>query len=474
MRSAEASEQFIAASVSRLSSTVKWCNAAIKRMWAGADQTIAKYLARDAEPEACAPFDITGRHHSVLVIPASDESPDFIQGVLPALEGSPGALLIVVVNANPTSGAQVQARNQQLIQALCGLGVAASELVPGLIDVKLACGGLLLVDRSSQGRELPLKQGVGLARKIGCDIAINLWKQGAVASPWLFSSDADVTLPPAYFAAGDAARPDAGALVFDFTHQASGEPELDRATFEYELYLRYYTLGLAWAGSPYAFNTLGSCLAIRAEAYAAVRGFPKREAGEDFHLLSKLAKVAAVQTVHQPQITIAARRSLRTPFGTGARVETLLAGAALGFHDPQLFALLRSLLAALRVWATNPTPSLVPPDQQGPLWRHCVTVLEELGLNEALGHAAGMAREPAARLLHLHTWFDALKTLRTLRAVQQRSGLSELNWRAAVGRAPFIALPAGLDLVATLQRVRQLGREGPTLRGLVSLTTLPG
>lgn len=442
-------------------------------MWAGADQTIAKYLARDAEREARTALNIAGRHHSVLVIPACDESPDFIQGVLPALEGAPGALLIVVVNANPTSGARVQGRNQQLIQALCALGVAASEFAPGLRYVNLACGTLLLVDRSSQGRELPLKQGVGLARKIGCDIALNLWKQGSVTSPWLFSSDADVTLPPAYFAAREAAKPDTGALVFDFAHQASGDPELDRATFEYELYLRYYTLGLAWAGSPYAFNTLGSCLAIRAEAYAAVRGFPKREAGEDFHLLSKLAKVAAVQTVHQPQIAVAARRSQRTPFGTGARVETLLAGSPLGFHDPQLFALLRTLFAALRAWAMNPTDSLVASDQHVTLWRHCVQVLEELGLNEALVHAAGMAREPDARLLHLHTWFDALKTLRTLRAVQQRCGLSEVTWRDAMAQAPFIALPLGLDLLATLQWVRQLGREGPALRGLVSLTALP-
>lgn len=441
-------------------------------MWAGADQTIAKYLARDAEPEARGVLNLAARHHSVLVVPVCDESPDFIQGVLPALEGAPGALLVVVVNADPTSGAQVVHRNQQLIQGLRALGVAESEPAPGLIYVNLACGALLLVDRSSQGRELPPKQGVGLARKIGSDIALKLWKQGTVIRPWLFSSDADVTLPPSYFAAGEAAKPDTGALVFDFVHQASGEPALDRATFEYELYLRYYTLGLAWAGSPYAFNTLGSCLAIRTEAYAAVRGFPKREAGEDFHLLSKLAKVAAVQAVNQLQVTIAARRSLRTPFGTGARVETLLAGAVLGFHDPQLFALLRALFAALRAWATNPTHSLVPPDQHGPLWRHCMEVLEELGLNEALDHAAGMAREPGARLLHLHTWFDALKTLRTLRAVQQRCGLSEVTWRDAMEQAPFIALPVGLDLLEALQRVRQLGREEPVLRGLASLAPL--
>jgi hypothetical protein len=291
-----------------------------------------------------------------------------------------------------------------------------------------------------------------------------------VTSPWLFSTDADVTLPPNYFDVAAAAKPAVGALLFEFDHRPSGEPALDRATFEYESYLRYYTLGLAWAKSPYAFHTLGSCLSIHAQAYAAVRGFPKREAGEDFHLLSKVAKITGVQSLHEPRIAIASRRSLRTPFGTGARVESTLAGKAVGFHDPRLFALLRAVHQSLHRWATEPGGDrlAMPGDTDEGLWAVAASVLGELDLAALLSHAARVGRDADDRLLHLHTGFDALKTLRLLRAVEQRAGLVTLDHGRALQQAPFVALPAGqaTDLPQALELLRRLSRSGPALMGL--------
>jgi hypothetical protein len=447
--------------VSLLLDVVKWCDAVRKPMWAGTDQTIAKYLARGAEPQARAGLALPGRYHSVLVIPARDEQVEFVEGVSPALAVEPGALLIVVVNANRDSTEEVLRSNQQLIEGLRSRTIEpALDLAPGISALAMGHGHLLLVDCSTPGRALPQKQGVGLARKIGCDIALRLWTEQIVSNPWLFSSDADVTLPSGYFSAVRQAPVDSAAVVFEFAHHPSGDVELDRATFEYELYLRYYTLGLAWAGSPYAFHTLGSCMAIRAEAYAAVRGFPKREAGEDFHLLSKLAKVGAIHNINEPQVKIAARHSQRAPFGTGARVATLLSGEALGFHDPRLFALLRTVLEALQAWARNPSPRLLASEPYGELWACGSAVLEEMGLSVALQHAQRVAPDADDRLLHLHTWFDALKTLRLLRGVQQRSGLPELTWREALLHAPFVGQQSGLDLPQALERVRQLGYAG--------------
>ena len=67
----------------------------------------------------------------------------------------------------------------------------------------------------------------------------------------------------------------------------------------YEYSLRYYVAGLTYAQSPYAFHTIGSTMAVNAEHYASVRGFPRREAGEDFYLLNKLAKVGSVHTLEE-------------------------------------------------------------------------------------------------------------------------------------------------------------------------------
>src|SRR6185503_7192191 len=80
-------------------------------------------------------------------------------------------------------------------------------------------------------------------------------------------------------------------LTYPFVHVPSGESAVDRAHNIYEVFLRYYVLGLAAAGSPWAMHTIGSSLAVDLDAYAAVRGVPRRDAAEDFYLVSKVAKL---------------------------------------------------------------------------------------------------------------------------------------------------------------------------------------
>src|SRR6185295_2791724 len=105
-----------------------------------------------------------------------------------------------------------------------------------------------------------------------------------------------------------------------FRHEATGDAALDGAHALYEVRLRYDVLGLASAGSPWAMHAIGSTLAVGVEAYAAVRGFPRRMAGEDFHLLAKLAKIGRVVRAGGEPIRLRSRSSDRVPFGTGAAV----------------------------------------------------------------------------------------------------------------------------------------------------------
>src|SRR5262249_38957583 len=140
---------------------------------------------------------------------------------------------------------------------------------------------------------LPEGQGVGLARKIGFDLAARLFAAGRLRSPFIHSTDADVRLPEDYFERAEEGAI-AAALVYPFSHRPEEDPVLARAVFLYEISLRYYVLGLAFAGSPHAYHTIGSAFAARASAYVSVRGFPKRDAAEDFYLLSKIAKVGPV------------------------------------------------------------------------------------------------------------------------------------------------------------------------------------
>ena len=75
-----------------------------------------------------------------------------------------------------------------------------------------------------------------------------------------------------------------------FEHPLHGplEPKVYEAIAAYELHLRYYVQALRYAAFPYAHHTIGSSMAVRADAYAKQGGMNKRQAGEDFYFLHKI------------------------------------------------------------------------------------------------------------------------------------------------------------------------------------------
>jgi hypothetical protein len=257
----------------------------------------------------------------------------------------------------------------------------------------------------------------------------------------LFGTDADATLPDAFFdqrAIED--DPSVAAAVFAFWHTAAEGPDVTRATAFYELSLRYYVEGLAWAGSPYAFHTVGSATAVMAGAYAAVRGMPKREAGEDFYLLNKLAKVGTIVHVPGSVVRLSSRMSDRTPFGTGASVRQALVSPQWTLYSPACFAVLRDLLSCLDVFAAHGDANRFfsqiaefAPEPRAAL----SAVLEQSGMRRALGGASREAKTVESRRLRVHTWFDAFRTLKLIHAV--RDGISpNLPWKEALEAAPFL------------------------------------
>ena len=150
-----------------------------------------------------------------------------------------------------------------------------------------------------------------------------------------------------------------GAKIFPHTH-FSNDPTLHFAAQLYDKHMNYYVDGLRSAGSPYAHHSLGSTIAIHAMTYASIRGYPKRSAGEDFYLLNKTRKIAPIETLTAPILTIEARLSERVPFGTGlpcrilSRGYTATSGNTYFSYHPKSFEALRSAISALQHWAENP------------------------------------------------------------------------------------------------------------------------
>jgi len=183
--------------------------------------------------------------------------------------GSLGDVLIVVVlNARRDSPKEVHEANAAARERLASLG--AAEIVSANPEVRLfpaLRGRVLLIDRASAGSYFPPDQGVGLARKIGCDLMLRLHLKERLTSPWIHATDADVSLPPDYFDQVTSFDPQStAAALYSFEHRFAADESLATAGRLYEISLRYQTLGLAWAGSPYAYEALGSCLAISAPA----------------------------------------------------------------------------------------------------------------------------------------------------------------------------------------------------------------
>ena len=339
---------------------------------------VRKYLARYAEPQVNA-YTVSQSYRHALVIPAYDESVSAIWHLLEAAKDN-DALLIVVVNV-PTNASIKQVE-------------ATSALLKYYAEQSIE--HLLMIDCVST--PLPRRQGVGLARKIGCDIALNMHVEGLIESPWIYTTDADAVLPDNYFT-----HPlgDGGAHVFAHRHM-SDDLAMQSAVHLYDRHMAYYIAGLDYAGSRYAYPTLGSTIAVHANTYAQVRGFPKRNAAEDFYLLNKVAKVSKVQFTPKVCITLEARLSKRVPFGTGPALRKIIEGESpylsYNFHA---FRALKTTITALNKFADTGSLEISP---------NLFDIISSLGW-EARATKFVQGYKSAQRKRVVHDWFDALRTL---------------------------------------------------------------
>jgi hypothetical protein len=427
---------------------------------------VRKYLTTWAEPETALAGAIGDGYARAVVVPACRESATLLDGYALAAANAPGrTLVVVVVNGSRDLTAERHMENAVFLEALLGALRSVrqvSEAPPAWLGVASGGFDVAVLDRSSGCFRLPQKSGVGLARKIGMDLSLALHVAGKVRSSLLFTTDADATLPPAHFTRVECTGATPGAVIFPFWHDAGDDPAVARATALYELSLRYYVAGLGAAGSPYAFHTLGSALGVHADAYAAVRGTPKREAGEDFYLLGKVAKVAPLVRASGEPIMLRARASDRTPFGTGAGVQKAL---ECRFYAPECFTALGAWLRSLDALAEHGRIDAFFGDRAGLArepWDAVETVLFGTGGRASLAAAIGQAPSSDERRARLHEWFDAFRTLKFIHALRDALWPS-IGWEDAASRAPFVdCAPAPASELFVAERRALAEREART------------
>jgi len=390
-----------------------------------------KYLERYAEPEARSLGHLLGQWKSVVCIPACREEDSLVSTLrqMATVPGAQNALVVVVINGAEDADEAVHEENHrsaQQIRAIAGLGREAVGLG------QLQGMGIFLLDRFSENCRLPAGQGVGLARKIAGDVALALIESGQVESDWIRCTDADVELPEDYFSSLSHKSQGESAAVYPFVHLPEGDALQREALRLYEAYLHDYVSGLKRAGSPYAYQSIGSLIAVHAHAYAVVRGFPKRQAGEDFYLLNKLAKVGSVLQIEGDPVRIRGRVSSRVPFGTGAAVQAirkdLEEGRPYRVYNPSVFQALAFWLDGLRSFSEHADVDRLRKElvnASGPLSGPLLRTLESQGAFSAAKKASEQVHG-ALLLRRLMEWNDAFRTLKLIHGLRD-SGLGEID-----------------------------------------------
>ena len=387
-----------------------------------------KYLQGYSEPESQCLDTFPARYQHCIVLPLYKESPKalarFCQSA--SLEGA--TLIIAVVNRpdedENTLWAQEifnHASELSLIHTPCWQA-PEHPLTLWPLDNN---SGLLIIDRCIQGAPIPKKQGVGLARKIGADIACQLIFQKAVNSQWIHNSDADAHLPTDYFqSTAILNQQNDAAACYAFEHIFTNTTISTLPTKLYEFSLHYYVEGLRWAQSPYAYHTIGSIIVINSHHYAQVRGFPKRAGAEDFYLLNKLAKLGHIQALSTAPILIEARESDRVPFGTGPAVKKLAEiddAKNIQLYHPETFQQLRLFHLLLQRLANEENlgsalDTLSIHVEKLSNDEHSITAIQtiaqNIGLLKALSHAFKQGKTAGKRAEQFTVWFDGFMTLK--------------------------------------------------------------
>jgi hypothetical protein len=353
--------------------------------------------------------DCTGEGFSgAVVIPALAEFHNLFE-TLASLAANPPChlekfLVLVVINNREDANAADREDNRRTLARLSAL------------DGEFSALNLSWVDAASPGLEMPARGGgVGVARKIGLDLALTRL-DFHMSDPLLVCLDADTLVEPTYLPAIEAHFRNAGSggAVIPFEHRPGATDEEQRAIDRYELFLRSYVHGLALAGSPYAFHTVGSAMACTAGAYIRMGGMNRREAAEDFYFLQQLHRTSGVEQLRGTMVHPSPRPSHRVPFGTGRSISIALGGNnnAVTFYHPRCFSVLgewlrmviarpRADAASLLADAAGSEPGLAE-------------YLEMAGFPVTWERLKGNNRNPEAMIKAFHSWFDALRTMKLI------------------------------------------------------------
>lgn len=346
----------------------------------------------------------------IVVVPAISEYEN-IKRLLASLSAADNKyadkiLVLFVVNNLKSSSDEVKIENQKTIEYL------RAKLNDGALSKSFSLG---FIDAATPGNELDEKNGgVGLARKIGMDAALSLFNYASTKKKILVCLDADCTVSQNYFSEiyEEFNKRNLSAAVVSFQHSLTDETNRE-AILCYEIFLRYYVISLRFAGSPYAFHTIGSTMICDAESYIKVEGMNKQKAAEDFYFLEKLAKNVSIGEIKNTVVYPSSRGSWRVPFGTGQRVNRFLSQIQNEYllYNFNSFLVLKDWLKLFLSHNHSAEEFLTEAEKVHP---NLAAFLIEQKFKKAWSEISRTAKTDEQLQRQKNIWFDGFKTLKLI------------------------------------------------------------
>lgn len=290
------------------------------------------------------------KYNAVIVVPVLDEYEN-VKKMLRSVSANNRDRLVrtlIILAVNNVEDCSDTARNNnsrtlQDLKQIIDRKKCGDEFIDNMIDSNLNLG---FIDMSTHGNEMNDKTGgVGVARKTGMDLALNVLDYESENNRIIICLDADCIVEDNYLTEifTTFGKGNIEAAHVNYKHPLPDEYENRLAIICYETFLRYYVMGLKYAQSPYAIHTIGSTMVCTDEAYIRVQGMNKRKAAEDFYFMEKLAKLYDIHNISGTTIYPSGRGSWRVPFGTGQRVNRFLSKTRNEYelYSPRSFDLLK-------------------------------------------------------------------------------------------------------------------------------------
>ena len=347
----------------------------------------------------------------IIVIPAYDESIDTLKRSMDSVQLSKDGhikfKLFLLINYKDSDTDQLKKLSHNIYTSLSRDYEGEESVEIGIVEMKGKIAG------------------VGYARKILMDAAVRFYSDIG-RNGIIVNLDADTLVEQNYVSAiyeHFENHPGHEAVSICYAHD---DIDSNNAILNYELHLRYFINMQRHIRLPYAYQTIGSAMAVKSHSYAKEGGMSLRQAGEDFYFLHKFSRNLSLADMATTVVAPSGRSSHRVPFGTGKAVSLFRQNITTEImtYNPKSFVVLAEMLQAVEGHLSSSVSITLPKLQ---------FFTDQLDIDHHLDRILQSSRDPIKRVKNFYAWFDAFQLMKYLHYMR--------------ADYPDIAITEGLDFL---------------------------